>query len=136
MRLQLTDELLTSIRSIQEKSREGSAWHRRQLELIAAGLEAVRGLPAEPIEENAEFKRVRQSKRNQVWRWAHSYEEGIAVRLILWFTPEGDVVVALFVGEKARIGDVWYDSVGSRADTLIELWKWRREGRARMEGEE
>lgn len=127
MRLQLTDEMLTSIKGTQRKAREGNAWHRRRLELIAAGLEAIRNLEAEPTEENAEFKRVRQHRLNPIWRWAHAYEEGIAVRLIFWFAPDGEVVVALFNGEKARIGDVWYDTVGRRADTAIERWKRQRD---------
>jgi hypothetical protein len=33
------------------------------------------------------------------------------------------VVVALFAGDKATIGGVWYSSVGARADALIEQWK-------------
>ncbi|WP_199238379.1 hypothetical protein [Kribbella steppae] len=48
----------------------------------------------------------------------------MAVRLICWFPPESDtVVVALFAGDKARIGDVFYNSVGARADGLIDQWK-------------
>lgn len=31
-------------------------------------------------------------------------------------------MVALFAGEKASMGDVFYDSVGSRADQVIERW--------------
>jgi hypothetical protein len=33
------------------------------------------------------------------------------------------VVVALFAGDKARIGDAFYNSVGGRADGLIDQWK-------------
>jgi hypothetical protein len=33
------------------------------------------------------------------------------------------VVVALFAGDKATIGNVWYSSVGTRADVLIDQWK-------------
>ena len=32
------------------------------------------------------------------------------------------VVVALFAGEKAKLGDVFYDSVAARADPMIEQW--------------
>jgi hypothetical protein len=31
-------------------------------------------------------------------------------------------VVALFAADKARMGDVFYNSVGTRADTAIHLW--------------
>lgn len=51
------------------------------------------------------------------------------MRLICWFPPdEGTVVVALFSGDKANMGDVFYDSVGSRADQIIEQVDERRRG--------
>ncbi|OQM77701.1 MULTISPECIES: hypothetical protein [Rhodococcus] len=69
------------------------------------------------------LKRVRQSGRYRVWRTSHSYHEGVAVRVICWFPPDSDVmVVALFAGDKARMGDVFYNSVGPRADVAIERW--------------
>lgn len=30
--------------------------------------------------------------------------------------------MALFAGDKAAMGDVFYDSVGTRADQIIERW--------------
>ena len=46
------------------------------------------------------------------------------MRLICWFPPEaGTVVVALFAGEKGKLGDVFYDGVAARADPLIDQWK-------------
>ena len=69
----------------------------------------------------------RQSKRYLVWRVSHPYREGVAVRLIVWFPDDGHVVVALFSGDKAHMGDVFYDSVGPRADVAIEAWKKQTE---------
>ena len=125
MRLKITEEMLTSIRALQAKSRAGSGWHRRQLELVAAALEQLSKLPEPPRVETASLRRVAQRKRYELWRTSHPYKEGSAVRLICWFTPAGDVVVALFSGEKSAIGDVWYQSVASRADPLIDLWLQR-----------
>ncbi|MFJ7738955.1 hypothetical protein ACIQ2D_21895, partial [Lysinibacillus sp. NPDC097287] len=63
------------------------------------------------------MKRVRQSGQHQVWRTAHPFDPDIAFRLICWFPPDSNtVVVALFAGDKSRIGDVFYNSVGPRAD--------------------
>lgn len=54
---------------------------------------------------------------------AHPFDPKIALRLIVWFPPDEDtVVVALFSGDKKRIGDVFYDSVGSRADQAVDMW--------------
>lgn len=60
----------------------------------------------------------------------------VAMRLIAWFPPETDdlVVVALFVGDKAHMGDVFYDSVGVRADGVIEQWI-RQQEQEKDEGE-
>jgi len=55
-----------------------------------------------------------------VWRVAHPFDPVVAVRLIVWFPPAArTVVVALFAGDKARMGDVFYNSVGPRADAAI-----------------
>ncbi|WP_245993456.1 hypothetical protein [Nocardioides immobilis] len=108
---------------MQSKSREGNAYYRRQLELVAAALRMLRDLDSPPAEDTAGLKRVAQSRKHQVWRTSHPFEEGIAVRLICWFPPASEeVVVALFAGEKARIGDVWYARVGHRADMVIDQW--------------
>lgn len=51
------------------------------------------------------------------------------MRLIAWFPPQapGRVVLALFAGDKARIGDVFYNSVGARADVAIDQWKFQQQ---------
>lgn len=73
-----------------------------------------------PTAETPDLKRVRQSRNYQVWRTAHPYDPSIAFRLICWFPPDSDTVVAaLFAADKARMGDVFYNSVGPRADTAI-----------------
>lgn len=61
----------------------------------------------------------------------HPYVEGIALRLIVWFEQD-TVVIAVLGMDKARIGNVFYDRVGGRADSIIDLWKLRRaeEGRS------
>ena len=128
--------MLTVIGGLQAKARNGSAWHRRQLELVAAALEQLKNLPGPPAEDTASLRRVVQRKRYELWRTSHPYEEGIAVRLICWFTPAGDVVVAILNGEKASIGDVWYESVANRADPLIDLWSQREAWKEEADGKQ
>ncbi len=69
------------------------------------------------------LKRVRQSRRYPVWRVSHPYDPDVAVRLICWFPDDQRVVVALFASDEARMGNVFYDSVGSRADAASGQWK-------------
>jgi len=91
--------------------------------LLTLMLNQLRELDGTPVEDTAMIKRVRQSRSYTVWRVSHPYREGIALRLICWFPPDQDrVVVALFAGEKASMGVVFYDSVGTRADQVIEGW--------------
>ena len=96
---------------------------------VVAALEFLIGLQAEPVEETPRMKRVRQSRRYPLWRVAHPYVPGVAVRVICWFPPEkNEVVVAVLSGDKASMGDVFYDSVASRADLIIDRWIAETEG--------
>ena len=91
--------------------------------LLTLMLKRLRELDSEPTEDTAMIKRVRQSRTHGVWRVSHPYRAGVALRLICWFPPEQNrVVVALFAGDKASMGDVFYDSVGTRADQIIDRW--------------
>lgn len=96
------------------------------LQFVDDALDVLAGLNAPPTRaaETADLKWVRQSRRYPVWRVSHPYHPRVAVRLICWFPAGADTaVVALFVGDKARIGDVWYNSVGPRADAIIDQYK-------------
>lgn len=95
---------------------------RERLDLLLAELQVLEELDAPPSEETATLKRVRQSRRFPLWRVSHPFRQGIAVRLIVWFTDDNRMVVALFAGDKARMGDVFYDSVGPRADAAVQAW--------------
>jgi hypothetical protein len=96
---------------------------RTRLQLLTFMLKRLGDLESAPLDDSAVLKRVRQSRRHVVWRVSHPFVAGIALRLICWFPPDEDrVVVALFSGDKASMGDVFYDSVGVRADRLIDRW--------------
>lgn len=96
---------------------------QQRLDLLYAQLKLLERLDQAPTDETPSLKRVRQSRRHPVWRVSHPYREGIALRLIVWFPDNDHAVVALFAGDKARMGDVFYDSVGTRADAAIDAWK-------------
>lgn len=98
---------------------------QRRLDLLYAELEVLSDLECPPTEETATLKKVRQSRRYPVWRVAHPFVAGFAVRLIVWFPSDDRVVVALFAADKANMGDVFYDSVGTRSDAVIEAWKFQ-----------
>jgi hypothetical protein len=104
----------------------GDAQAKLNRKYVAEALNLLREL-AEPPTENTEtgdLKRVRQRRRYELWRVSHPYDPKVALRLICWFPPKRNtVVVALFAGDKAPIGDVWYNSVANQADPLIDSWK-------------
>lgn len=96
---------------------------RTTYDLFVFMLSRLRELTEPPTEDTATIKKVRQSGIHQVWRVSHPYIPGIAFRLICWFPPHSDdVVITLFAGDKAGIGDVFYDTVGTRADHTINRW--------------
>lgn len=101
----------------------GSRIARLQLDYIDAQLVVLEELTGEPVEETAVLRRVRQSRKFAVWRLSHPFDPDVAVRLICWFPDDQHVVVALFAGDKARMGDVFYNSVGTRADAAIAQWQ-------------
>ena len=104
-----------------ERKATGGDWSvQRKLDLIAAQIQYIEELDDEPRDESPTLRRVRQSKRYPVWRLSHPFEPGIAARTIVWFMDTETAVVVLFSGDKAGMGDVFYDSVGTRADQIIE----------------
>ena len=96
---------------------------------MLAELDVLAKLEAARVSDSASLKAVRQSKRYPVRRVSHPFHDGIAMRLIVWFPPEepDTVVVALFAANKAQMGDVFYSSVGARADDLITKWIYQKE---------
>ena len=97
------------VAELQKGVAEGDRLARKRLAALRALLEALRELGAQPDEESATFKRVRQARRHELWRVAHPFDPDVAVRIIVWFPSDGEAVVALFSFDKARLGDVWYD---------------------------
>jgi len=55
---------------------------RQTFDLFTFMLKRLRTLDRIPEEDTAMIKRVRQSRKNEVWRVSHPYVEGIALRLI------------------------------------------------------
>jgi hypothetical protein len=111
---------------LEATAREGDDHARTMLVFVVRALNHLRGLTEAPTrdEETAGLRWVRQSRRYELWRVSHAYHPQVAVRLICWFPPKSNtVVVALFVADKAHLGDVFYDGVAARADPLIDQWK-------------
>lgn len=97
------------------------------LDLVLAQLAYLQDLVSAPTEDTATLKKVQQSRRHLVWRLSHPYRPNHAVRTIVWFPDSHHVVVALFANDKAQMGDVFYNSVGSRADQIVDQWRRDRE---------
>lgn len=112
------------------KAKAGDPVALRMAKHVVDELDYLQALDAEPDEDTATLKWVRQSKKYRVWRLSHPFDPLMAVRIICWFDPLSDaVVVVLFAADKAPMGDVFYDSVGNRADQAIDQWKIENEGK-------
>lgn len=117
------EEFFDWLDRVEAKADAGDAASVRVLARVTDALVQLRKLDGPPAEDRPDLKRVRQSKKFPVWRTAHPFDTQIALRLICWFPPgSNSVVVALFAADKARMGDVFYDGVGARADVAIERW--------------
>ncbi len=117
------EEFFDWLDRVESKARCGDEPSRRLLARITDALAQLRALPEPPTSDTPDLKRVRQSNDFEVWRTAHPFDPDIALRLICWFPPDSTtVVVALFAADEAAMGDVFYNSVGSRADAAIRSW--------------
>jgi hypothetical protein len=120
-----SDEFETWLNRHESRAESGDRKARLLVDLVTAQLLELQELAGEPSMETATLKQVRQSGKHQVWRVAHPFVVGIAVRLIVWFPPQepNTVVIVLFAGDKAKMGDVFYASVATRADTAIDTYR-------------
>lgn len=111
------------------KAKSGDDVAVRMAKHVLDELNYIKALTGEPTDDTATLKRVRQSGKHRVWRLSHPFDAPMAVRIICWFDDRSEtVVLALFAADKAAMGDVFYDSVGSRADQAIDQWKFENEG--------
>ncbi len=126
MNVDAPEEFFDWLDRTEAKARSGDEHARRVLARATDALNLLRSLSRAPTADMPDLKRVRQSGEHLVWRTAHPYDPDIALRLICWFPPTTDtVVVALFAGDKAHMGDVFYNTVGSRADAAIHQWQYQ-----------
>jgi len=125
----MPEEFFDYLDRLEAKVTAGDVHSIKVLAHVVAALADLAALEVPPTEDTPGLKRVRQSRRYQVWRTAHPYDPGVAVRVICWFPPNSDtVVVTLLAADKARMGDVFYSSVGPRADAAIDRWISETEG--------
>jgi hypothetical protein len=117
-----TEHFNDMLDDLEKKATAGDTAASTVLDLITHELKALQALTEPPSADTPGLRRVRQSRNHPVWRVSHPFREGFAVRTIVWFPDDLTVVVALFANDKARMGDVFYDSVGSRADQIIDQW--------------
>ncbi|MFE5699765.1 hypothetical protein [Rhodococcus koreensis] len=125
----IPEDFFAHLDRLEEQAERGDAHAVQVLAHVTAALADLAALEEPPSVDLPGLKRVRQSRRYPVWRTSHPFDEGVAVRVICWFPLGTDVVVvALFAGDKAQMGDVFYNSVGSRADAAIEQWLFETRG--------
>jgi hypothetical protein len=116
------DSFKRRVKALQEGAAGGDPIAITRVEHFAALLGALRRLPAKPAEENATFKRVQQAKLHELWRVAHPFDPDVAVRIIVWFPPTGEVVVAVFSFDKAHKGNIWYSRAAVEGQAVVDQW--------------
>jgi hypothetical protein len=107
---------------LERRAADGRGRANEQLDLVTAMLDYLQDLKEPPTDDTPTLRRVRQSRKHQLWRVSHPFRDGIAIRLIVWFPPESPPVIILFGNDKAQMGDVFYNSVGSRGDQVITAY--------------
>jgi hypothetical protein len=113
---------------LERRAADGQSRAEEQLDLVTAQLEYLQDLKEPPADDTPTLKRVRQSRTHEVWRLSHPFRNGVAIRLIVWFPVDAPPVIVLFGNDKAQMGDVFYNSVGSRADQVIAAYLRQTDG--------
>ncbi|MCL2423796.1 MAG: hypothetical protein FWD11_07910 [Micrococcales bacterium] len=119
------------VRTLLDHVRDGDPVALAMAKHVSDQIAYLRELAKPPTldEETATLKWVRQSRKYLLWRLSHPHDALVAARLIVWFDDETDTaVIALFAGDKAQMGDLFYDSVGTRGDQIVDLWKAEKLG--------
>lgn len=119
MRVEWSDEFDDVLTQAEQLAEEGD---KTRLVLLAALLGVLRELQAEPVEESASLKLVRQARRHRLWRVAHAFHADAAVRIVCWFTPSEVAVIALVAFDKVRHADEFYVSAAVRAEAMVDRW--------------
>jgi hypothetical protein len=108
---------------LRDRAVSGDGFALQAAKYLADELNELVALDAEPVYDTVSLMQVRQSRKYLVWRLSHPFDERMAVRTIVWFDDiDAQVVVLLFAADKLPIGDIWYESVGRRADQIIDEW--------------
>lgn len=119
MRIEWSDDFDRFLTQAEGKAAAGDP---EVLDLIGTMLEVLRDLDSEPTVETATLKRVVQARRHRLWRLAHPFLPGVAVRIICWFPGDDIVVLAILGFDKAKHGDVWYASAAARGEGFVDDW--------------
>lgn len=113
MRLEWTREFDSFLTLLEEEDGE-------RIKLLGAMLKRLVDLPEVLTEETEAIKRVKQAQRHDVWRVSHPHRSDAAIRVLVWFIPQGTAVVAVVGFDKHPLGDLWYDSATRRAEAIID----------------
>ena len=84
-------------------------------------------LVAEPTQDSATFKRVRQATRHRLWPVAHPFRPQVALRIILWFPDPHTVVLALLGHHKAQSGDAWFGCAARNGEAIVDEYLRKQE---------
>lgn len=123
MLIDWTDDFIRTWDQWEEEADAGSLVAHQRLELLVAMLAELQDLEHTPTaEDEPTFKPIRRSGTHRLYRISHPFRSRIAVRVVVWFHHDQALAVAVLLTDKAAKGDVFYDSVGSRADQIINQW--------------
>lgn len=132
MEVEWGSEFERALERAEKEAGRGDPVAKVRYKYLLALLGELEDLPGRPNFESRTFKRVRQARRYELWRVAHSYHASVAVRIIVWFPSDEEAVLVLFTFDKAKLGDIWYDRATRESEAILD--QWRRENPEPTEG--
>lgn len=94
----------------------------QEQQMLAAVLDDINNLKEPPKEESSHLCRAVGAKKHDIWRVSHPYNPEVAVRVLIWFTPNGDAVLLAGGGDKLkdRYDGQWYQFAIPQAEQEVD----------------
>jgi len=115
------------------KASASSSTEREAAVQVAQVMQILGGLAEEPTEDSQTIRRVLVATHHAIWRVRPvSHSRDVQIRVLVWF--RGGAVVALLLGNKALLQELWYSAAADQAERMvdqlqrIEATKERKEG--------
>ena len=110
------------------RAKSGDLLALAMADYVYSELRYLQNLKDVPLEDTATLRQIVQSRKYQLWRVSHPFDPMVAMRTVVWFDPDRkETLLIVLAQDKKHLGNLFYNSIGDRADQIIEEYKRERD---------